>query len=197
MSTDIHKERFLCFDLEMTGLSPRTDSIIEIGAVPLVGTKMDGEIFFTSIQPYNNVNPDSKRIHGLDGDELYRAPTAEIAFPHFFKMMEGKILLGQSPENDLAFLQTAVKNIGANIPIDWAVDISKLFAFCFPDQNMFSLEAMGHRIGFHHGRTFHNALQDTMITAQVFGKIVPMLQQKGISTAEKLIAVGKVSVSRY
>lgn len=192
----IRNERFLVFDLEMTGLSPRADSIIEVGAVPLLGTKPDGELFFSPMQPYTKVSSSSKRIHGLGGENLWNAPPAEVVMTHLFNMMNGRILVGQKPELDLTFLWSAAKNVGGNMPTDWAIDISKLFANVFPDQNSFSLEAMARRIGIKINRKKHNAMQDAIITAKIFSKIIPKLGKKGISLTRELIPIAKTTMQR-
>lgn len=196
MFMDITHSRFLVFDLEMTGLSPRKDSIIEIGAVPLLGLSLDGDYFFTSVQPYTNVRASSKKIHGLDGDDLWDAPPAEIALPNFFKLMNGRILVGQHPQLDLAFLWTAAKNIGGNIPSDWAIDISKVFAKVYPDQNSFSLDSMAHRVGLSRESEFHNALGDAILVIEIFSRILPDLQRAQVRSLDDLIAIGRVKMSR-
>ena len=194
MNTEISHSRFLAFDLEMTGLSPQHDSIIEIGAVPLLGLSLDGDYFFTSVQPYTNVRASSKKIHGLDGDDLWDAPPAEIALPKFFEMMNGRVLIGQHPQLDLAFLWTAAKNIGGNIPFDWALDISKIFARVYPDQRGFSLDSMAHRVGLARENEFHNALGDAILVIEIFSRILPNLQRAGIHSTDDLISIGKVKM---
>ncbi|MCD6594823.1 3'-5' exonuclease [bacterium] len=194
MHTEISHSRFLAFDLEMTGLSPKNDSIIEIGAVPLLGLLVDGDYFFTSVQPYTNVRASSKKIHGLDGDDLWDAPPAEIAIPNFFKMMNGRILIGQHPQLDLAFLWTAAKNIGGNIPCDWAIDISKVFEKVYPNQHGFSLDSMAHRVGLRRASEFHNALGDAILAIEIFSKIMPKLQRMGIHSLDDLISLGRVKI---
>ena len=194
---EIQKTRLLVFDLEMTGLSPDTDSIIEIGAVPLLGLANDGDYFFTPVQPYTKIHAYGKKIHGLDGDKLAKAPPAEIALPQFFKLMRGRILIGQNPSLDLAFLWKAAKTIGGNIDCDWAIDISKLFAEIHPDQKHFSLDSMTKKLHIESRRDFHNALEDAIIVAKIMGKIFPQLQKSGIYTIEQLVSIGKTRMKRF
>jgi len=197
MNQDVHQQRFLAFDLEMTGLSPQRDSIIEIGAIPMLGSKTDGDCFFSNMQPYTSVSAESKRIHGIDSDDLWESPPAEFVLPKLFEMMKGRVLLGQKPELDLAFLWSAAKKVGGDIPIDWAIDIAKLFTIPFPNQHSFSLDAMARRVGIGVDRKFHNALQDARITARIFGRILPRIQKKGIYSIGKIIAAGKVKAREY
>ena len=183
---DIHNIRFLCFDFEMTGLEPLRDSIIEIGAVPLFGTEFDGEVFFTPVQPMTFVSTQSKKVHGLDGDELWMAPTAEVALSEFIQLAQGRILMGQNPAVDLAFLWYNAKNIGFSPPTDWAIDISKVFSKIFPSHKHLNLSSMAERVGITTRRWKHNALDDALLVAQIFQKVVPTLSRHGIRTLREL-----------
>ena len=189
------RAKFLVFDLEMTGLSPERDSIIEIGAVPLEGVAPDGDYFFTPVQPYTHIRSESKRIHGLDGDDLWMAPPAEIALPQFFELARGRILVGQKPQLDLAFLWKAAKTVGGDFAADWAIDVSKIFSALFPDSRKTSLDAMARAVGIFAKREFHNALGDAIITAKVFAALVPKMNLMGISTVESLISAARVRMA--
>ncbi len=180
------------FDLEMTGLEPEKDSIIEVGAVPLEGLRLDGDYFFTPVQPYTNVRSESKRIHGLDGDDLWAAPPAEIALSDFFRLARGRILVGQNPKLDLAFLWEAAKKIGGDFSADWAIDISRLFAAVFPQQRRLSLDFMAKKLHIPARRQFHNALGDAIITAKIFGALMPEICKRGILSLRDLISTGRV-----
>ncbi|RKZ28905.1 hypothetical protein DRQ26_00155 [bacterium] len=193
MENDIHRERFLVFDLEMTGLSPDNDSIIEIGAVPLYGMEPEGEMFFSPMRPYTIIGADSKRIHGLDGNQILDAPPPDVVLPEFFNMMKGKILVGQNPSLDLSFLWKAAKNIGGDIPHDWAIDISKIFSFVFP-QNHLSLDAMAKTLKIRTHRENHNALEDAIITSKIFIRLVQLITKRGIYSTRKVISIGKASL---
>ncbi len=197
MNSDILNTRFLVFDLEMTGLSPVEDSIIEIGAIPLTGLSVDGDYFFTAVKPYTNVRAESKQVHGMDGNDLWKAPPAEIALGNLFDLMKGRILIGQNPSLDLAFLLAAGKTIGGNIPHLWAIDISKLFVRVYPDQRNLSLDSMANRLHLDERGQYHNALEDAILTTKILARLVPQLQRINIRTIDKFISVGKVRMSKF
>lgn len=199
MSTnyDIYKTRFLSFDLEMTGLNPYEDSIIEIAAVPLLGNKIEEPYFFSPLQPYSFISSESKKIHGLNGSKLLNAPPAEVVIPEFFRLAKGRILLGQNPGLDIAFLWQAAKKIGDIPPEEWAIDISKVFNYIYKNTEKLSLETMAKRFEIRVSRTIHNALEDTIIVAEIFQKITPMLYKHHIRTLNDLITVGKTTMKRH
>jgi len=69
-STPLAKARFLAIDLEMTGLDPDFDEIIELAAIPMIGIEIgDGEAFYAEIRPERNIPAETKAVHGLHGRE--------------------------------------------------------------------------------------------------------------------------------
>jgi len=189
---EISRAHFLSFDFEMTGLDPDSDSIIEIGAVPLHGSAIDGDFFFSLVRPYTNVRPTSKKIHGIDGNALKTAPSAEHIFPEFVKLARGRILLGQKPQLDLDFLWSAAKNVGMYVDNTFALDLSRLYTIAFPQKDFTSLDAMAKQVGLSPRENYHNALDDAILTAKIFGKILPLLQKRGIIDLRALISRGRV-----
>ncbi len=189
---EISRAHFLSFDFEMTGLDPDDDSIIEIGAVPLHGSIVDGDFFFSLLQPYTNVRPTSKRVHGIDGNTLKNAPLAEQVFPEFVKLARGRILLGQKPQLDLEFLWSAAKNVGMYVDNTFALDLSRLYTIAYPQKNFTSLDAMAKQVGLPPREDYHNALDDAILTAKIFGKILPLLQKRGVIDLRALVNRGRV-----
>lgn len=196
MDKSLSQVRILAFDLEMTGLSPWEDAIVEIAGVPMIGGTPDGDYFYTPVQPGIFVGRDSKKIHGLSGDKLWNAPPIESVLPQFFNMMKGRILLGQNPSLDLAFLWASAKSVGDMPPFDWALDISRLFAIAYPDHKVFKLDCMAKRVGVSILREHHNAIEDALLVAKIFSRIMPKLALAGIQTESELVKAGKIMMRR-
>lgn len=196
MNKPLSHIRILAFDLEMTGLSPWDDAVVEVAGVPMIGGTTDGDYFYTAVQPGTFVGRDSKRIHGLSGDKLWDAPPLEFVLPLFFDIMKGRILLGQNPALDLAFLWASAKSVGDVPPTDWALDISKLFAIAYPDHKVFKLENMARRVGISTQREHHSAIDDALLVAKIFSRIMPKLALAGIQTENELVRIGKTNMKR-
>ena len=74
MGTPLREVTFVVVDLETTGLSPTTDSILEVA---LVLTDAAGRVersWSTLIDPGAGVDVGPTRIHGLVAEELIGAP---------------------------------------------------------------------------------------------------------------------------
>lgn len=106
---------YLCVDLETTGLSPKTDKIIEIGAVKV----RDGQIvetFETFVRPGVALPERVTELTGIREAELVQAPVISEVFPHFLAFAEELPLLGHRILFDYSFLKRAAVN--ARLPFE-------------------------------------------------------------------------------
>ena len=94
---------YVSIDLETTGLNPKTDKIIEIGAVRVV----DGiptERFSTFINPGRKLEERIIELTGIQDADLQEAPTIEEVWPSPVEFLGDSILLGHSILFDYSFL---------------------------------------------------------------------------------------------
>lgn len=86
---------YVCLDLETSGLYPRLDKIIEIGAVKV----LDGiaaERFQTFVNPGRKLSGHTSEITGITDHDLESAPYIEEALPGFLAFAGELPLLGHS-----------------------------------------------------------------------------------------------------
>lgn len=96
-------------DLETTGLNPRTDKIIEIGALLVE----DGEIldtFSTFVSPGRKLLPQTTEITGITDEMLEHAPVFADIAEKLLAFLGEYVLLGHSIISDYAFLKKALVN---------------------------------------------------------------------------------------
>ena len=96
-------------DLETTGLNPRTDKIIEIGALLVE----DGEIldtFSTFVSPGRKLLPQTTEITGITDEMLEHAPVFADIAEKLLAFLGEHVLLGHSIISDYAFLKKALVN---------------------------------------------------------------------------------------
>ena len=67
---------YVVLDLETTGLSPKTDKIIEIGAVRVRHGKIQ-ETYATFINPGRSLEERTKELTGIRDEDLGQAPYME------------------------------------------------------------------------------------------------------------------------
>lgn len=103
-SQRVAEKRIVCFDLETTGLDPKIDTIIEIGAVEIVNGVITKK-FSTLVNPNRILPPIITQITGIKDEDLQDQPTIEEVFPDFFKFCDGAVLCGHNSKGfDMKFI---------------------------------------------------------------------------------------------
>lgn len=173
---------YTVFDTETTGLDPGAgDEIIAIGAVRIVnGRVLGGETFESLVDPQRSLTDESVAIHGITPAMLRGQPGIAAVLPRFHRFAEETVLVGHNAAFDMRFLE--MKEASTGIRFDHPVlDTLLLSAVVHPAQPSHSLEEIAERLGVPVvGR--HTALGDAMVTAEVFVRLLPLLEAQGIET---------------
>ncbi|MEA2073849.1 MAG: exonuclease domain-containing protein, partial [Campylobacterota bacterium] len=75
---------YVVFDTETTGLNPKKDEILSIGAVKIKDNKvLTSQTFEVFIQNSCDISSESKKIHGIREVDLVDAKTTMEAIPEF------------------------------------------------------------------------------------------------------------------
>lgn len=108
---DIFKrpDSYVCVDLETTGLNPKTDRIIEIGAVKVEGGKYTGT-FETFVNPGRMLETRITELTGITDEQLKAAPAIEEVLPELLSFLGEHVLLGHSVLFDYSFIKKAAVN---------------------------------------------------------------------------------------
>ncbi len=186
---------YTAFDLETTGLSPKEDRILAIGAVHLLGDRvLKEEVFEALVNPGRPIPKESTRIHGLRDEDVQDKPFVAKVLPQFHRFQEETVLLAHNGAFDLAFLKEEGERLGLEFP-GFFLDTLLLGQFLFPEGRV-GLEALCERLGVPVlGR--HTALGDALMTAEVFRRMLPLLEERGIRTlAQALEAMAQVPLAR-
>lgn len=102
-------DSYVCLDLETTGLEPKKDKIIEIGAVKV----RNGEIIDKMeclVNPGRKLEENITALTGIRDDMLKDAPDIAMVVPEFLAFSDGDVLLGHSVLFDYAFVKRAAVN---------------------------------------------------------------------------------------
>jgi DNA polymerase-3 subunit epsilon len=173
---------YTVFDTETTGLNPSEgDQIIQIGATRIVGGRLlRQECFEQLVDPQRDLPAAGIAIHGIRPEMLVGQPTIDTVLPAFHAFAQDTVLVAHNAAFDMRFLQ--LKEAQTGIRFEQPVlDTLLLSAAAHPNQESHSLEAIAERLGVDVlGR--HTALGDAMVTAEVFLKLMPLLQAQGIHT---------------
>jgi DNA polymerase-3 subunit epsilon len=178
---------YTVFDTETTGLEPSNgDEIIQIGAVRIVNNRvLRQEIFNQLVDPQRMLRPETIPIHGITDDMVRGQPTIDIVLPAFREFCEDTVLIAHNAAFDMRFLQLKEASTGIRFgqPV---LDTLLLSAVAHPNQESHKLDVILERLGITI-ETRHNAIDDSLATAEVFLKLVPVLAEKGIFTLRQAL----------
>ena len=100
-------ESYVCIDLETTGLDPKRDKIIEIGAVKVVENEIVEE-WGTFVNPGRKLEERIVKLTGICDEQLEQAPEIGEAFPKLLTMIGEEVLLGHRVLFDYSFREAAL-----------------------------------------------------------------------------------------
>jgi len=173
---------YTVFDTETTGLSPSEgDEIIQIGATRCINGKLlRQESFEQLVNPGRLIPKATIPIHGITQDMVRGKPDIAEVLPAFHAFAQDTVLVAHNAAFDMKFLQLqeAKTHIVFHHPV---LDTLLLSAVVHPSQASHRLEAIAARFNINVlGR--HTALGDAMLTAEVWLRLIPLLQAMGIFT---------------
>ena len=82
------------FDIEATGINPRTDRIIELSVIKLSPPKGEREIRSFLMNPGIPIPPESTAIHGIKPEDVADKPFFKDLAPEIYKLLNGCDLAG-------------------------------------------------------------------------------------------------------
>jgi DNA polymerase-3 subunit epsilon/ATP-dependent DNA helicase DinG len=179
-NTSSPRPGFVAFDLETTGLSARSDRIIEIGAV-----KFDEhgvvDTFSTLADPGVPLPLIVQRLCGLRDSDLAGQPSPEEAVAQLALFCEGQMVVGHGIGFDLAFCGEILPQVFSHRA---AIDTSELARVFLPMAPSHSLESLSRSLELMHDSP-HRALSDAEASRllllrllEIVGGFEPALQQQ-------------------
>jgi DNA polymerase III subunit epsilon len=106
---------YLAFDLETTGLSPKTDRIVEVGAVRFDAAGRELGRFERLVNPERPISPGARAVNGLSDVLLATQSLARVVLPEFLDFLgdpTSTTLLAHSASFDAAFLGHEIARLG-------------------------------------------------------------------------------------
>ena len=154
--------RFTVLDTELTGLDTRRDDIIAIGALHMQGSRIElGNAFQELVKPTAVLDGRTVVIHGITPSELEARPAIGGVLALWLRGMPFSISWRTGLVHDPDALE---------LPAPSLFDLAEAFEI--------PVEAA------------HSAMGDAYVTAQVFQRFLPHLQQAGVGNLSGLRRVG-------
>jgi ATP-dependent DNA helicase DinG len=149
---------FIAFDLETTGLSSETDSLIEIGAVRIENGVL-GERFNAVVKPRTPLSLLSKHLTGISETEISEGKNPGEAIQAFFAFAGDLPWVAHNADFDVGFLEAECKRADLAWPNPVCFDSLVLTRMAWPLWPNHRLETIAARLELPQGRG-HRALPD-------------------------------------
>lgn len=180
-------DTFVCIDLETTGLQPKYDKIIEIGAVRVDEGAVTGE-WASLVNPGRKLEERIVELTGIRDEQLVGAKKISEVLPDLLAFMGERPLLGHSLHFDFAFLKRAA--VGEKLTFErQGIDTLKIARKYLKELESRSLGALCKHYGIPHKA--HRALDDARATTALYGKLVEAFYEKESAEGEKNLFVPK------
>ncbi len=186
--------RFVLLDSETTGLDPRKDRLITIGAVAVIGGEILLDDVFDALLEVSH-NTSAVTVHGVTRQESRLSGVTEPeALERFLAYLKDGVIVGHHIGHDVATLNAGYqRHWGFSLQnhsldtMDLALNLERDGAFPGSDAfSDFSLDGLCSLFGvIPHDR--HTASGDAFMTAQVFLRLLRLASRHGRSTLGKLM----------
>ena len=181
---------YVVFDIETTGLSPKDDRIIEIGAVKIC----NGEIvdtFSEFINPKMPIPYNITQLTTITDEMVMDSPTVDVILPKFLEFIGDSILVAHNASFDTSFIKENAIKMGYKYDYT-VVDTMTLAHVLIPELGKYTLDRLCKQFNValeHH----HRAIDDATATGKIFCKMLELVKAKNITTIAGLNEFGKNS----
>lgn len=167
MMERMRTESYVCVDLETTGLNPKTDKIIEVGAVKVENGKMTG-VFETFVNPERPLPENVGELTGICDASLKGAPKMADVLPDLLDFLGDSVLLGHQVLFDYSFIKKEAVN--HKIPFEkMGIDTLKIARKFLPDLESRSLDFLCRHYVIPHRP--HRAMQDAQAACVLYDRL--------------------------
>jgi DNA polymerase-3 subunit epsilon len=158
-------------DLEMTGLRPAVDRVIEVCAERVRGDKLEASLT-TLVRPEDGAYGNA-HVHGIEREALASAPTFAQIAKDLLDVIGDGILVAHAAEWDVTFLEAELARTGKPQRFPFFLDtlVMSRRAFVLPSHG---LEALSASLGIARQRA-HRAGDDVLAMREVFRHVVTAL----------------------
>ena len=167
--------REIVFDTETTGLDPfQGDRIVEIGCVELINHVPTGNVYHQYINPERSMSDEVVAVHGLTEEFLSDKPTfREIADDFLAFIGSDSTLIAHNAPFDMKFLNAELSWVGKDtLSFDRVIDTVVLAKKRFPGSRV-NLNELCKKFHIDNSaRTFHGALLDSELLAEVYLELI-------------------------
>ena len=173
----------MVLDLEMTGLSAKSDQIIEIGAIKIKNGQIVDRMECL-VNPKCKIPEQVMELTGITNEMVAQGREKDAAVSELLDFIGDAVLVGHNIGFDYSFLKQWAVNHKRKLEL-MACDTLKLARVVLPLEQPKKLESLCAYFGIERNRE-HRAMDDTIETWQVFEKLKQLAEQND-EWKEKLV----------
>jgi len=181
---------YVVFDIETTGFSCVNNQIIEIGGVKV----KDGQIvdhFSEFINPHCPIPYEIVKLTSITDDMVMGADDIEAVLPRFLEFSRDCVMVAHNATFDMSFIEENARRQG--LPFDvTCIDTLGLSRALLTEQAKHTLDAVAKTLKVSL-ENHHRAVDDAQATAEIFIKLLQMVEEKGIYTLADMNRLGEDS----
>ena len=181
---------YVIFDIETTGLSPKHNKIIEIGAVKY----KDGRVlerFSEFVNPEVPIPYSITKLTSINDSMVMDAPTIEIILPRFLEFVGDAMLVAHNASFDTGFIKEFAKRQGLTFD-STILDTMTLAHLLIPELGKYTLDRLCKQFNVSL-ENHHRACDDAEATGEIFMKLLDMVRERGVNTITELNTMGSAS----
>lgn len=163
--------KFVVFDIETTGLSPKECKITEIGAIKIEHGKITDK-FSQLINPGVSIPSNITDLTGITNEMVADKPSIDAVLPEFLEFCRGYSVVAHNAQFDCGFIRYNAAELNLEFH-NKTVDTLKLSRELFPNERKHTLDAICGRLGVSL-ENHHRAVDDAAATAEIFLKFVEL-----------------------
>lgn len=175
-------------DTEATGLDPRTDRPISLGAVSVMAGRIHlGDTFDRVLTADIPSSRASVIVHGLTPDKVARGSAPQEALGDFMAWAGGAILVAHHAAFDMAMLNPTARELHGLPLQNLVLDTMQLARRLEHGRGHdYSLDSLLDRYEIPHAGDRHTALGDALLTARLLLKLLKRLKARSVTTLRDL-----------
>ncbi|MBU1659099.1 3'-5' exonuclease [bacterium] len=164
---------YIVFDTETTGLNPKVDEILSIGAVKIKDNKiLTSQTFEVYVKNSKEISSKSIQIHRIRPCDLQNAKNSKEAIEDFLKFIGSRPLIGYYLEFDVSMINKYIKPLfGITLP-NKMIEVSEIYfektITLIPQGNIdlrFDTILQNCKVP---NMGAHNAVNDAIMTAMIY-----------------------------
>ncbi|WP_028610324.1 3'-5' exonuclease [Paenibacillus harenae] len=189
LDTPLRELEAVVFDLETTGFNPTNgDEIISFGAVLMRGGELfESESFYSLVNPKRKISKAIVELTGITNEMVQDAPDLMQVLHDFMEFVGRRLLIAHAAGHDKQFLNAALWRTSKVNLNHRVLDTMMVAKWLEPNRDGYSLDELLNSCCIPITDR-HHALQDSIMTAQLWQNYLTRILERNITTLGDLYA---------